>query len=446
VTSKFDIHLDWLPASHGSAEIRETSAILDVIIGDNVATRFDDAWSKSIQRSARVSAYPLALWIASSWWRLRWESSPFRTKPDSSWRMAHEMPGAGYGYLWPLLTFASDGEAIDVTCRPSNPLSAEPVRYVADFHDAIEARAFERALDEFVGLVLARLDAVGLSGTELRLLWDDVLAERADPSATLRRTLEAKLGFEPDESPDALISRLLSLSEQAGTLATEEIAPACAGSDPTEALDRIEAFAGSSGTAAHFANPVAPLSLRPNGPVTPWQRGKNLAREMRKAYDLGSRPITDEELAGMLTIPVNAFQKGPAAGARLPLGLAIRNGRSGDLRLLFRKRNRPALRFEATRMMGDQISTPVQERWLPVTDTGTARQKTQRAFAIEFLCPISALDEHLQQDFSEEAVEDAAEYFGVSELAVRSHLANHGRIPYDAVTYSGSRNSDQAIS
>lgn len=53
------------------------------------------------------------------------------------------------------------------------------MRYVADFHDAIEARAFERALDEFVGLVLARLDAVGLSGTELRLLWDDVLAKRA---------------------------------------------------------------------------------------------------------------------------------------------------------------------------------------------------------------------------------------------------------------------------
>jgi Zn-dependent peptidase ImmA (M78 family) len=76
----------------------------------------------------------------------------------------------------------------------------------------------------------------------------------------------------------------------------------------------------------------------------------------------------------------------------------------------------------------------VQERWLPVTDTGTARQKTQRAFAIEFLCPISALDEYLQYDSSVEAVEEAGEYFGVSELAVRSHLANHGRIPFGAVT------------
>jgi hypothetical protein len=394
-----------------------------------VATRFDDAWSQSIQRSARVSAYPLALWIASSWWRLRWESLPFRTKPDTSWRMAHEMPGAGHGYLWPLLTFASDGEVVEAICRPSNPLSAEPVRYVADFHEAIQARTFVKALDEFVGLVLARLDAVGLTGTDLCRLWDEVLAERADPSATLSRTLEAKLGFEPDEAPDALLSRLMRLSEQAGTLAAEEIAPACAGSEAAQTLDSIEALASSSGTEAHFSPPPPLLSSTSNGSVTPWQRGKYLAGEMRRAYHAGSRPITDQELAEILAIPADVLQKGFAKDGRRPLGLGIRNGESGDLKLFFRKRNRPALRFEATRFLGDQISTPVQERWLPVTDTGTARQKTQRAFAIEFLCPITALDEYLHYDFSAEAVEEAGEYFGVSELAVRSHLANHGRIP-----------------
>ena len=179
------------------------------------------------EAQVRVSAYPLALWIASSWWRLRWEPLPFRASRIRRGVWLMRCQARVTAIFWPLLTFASDGEAIDAICRPSNPLSTEPVCYVAGFHDAIEAHAFERALDDFISLVLARLDAVGLSGTDLRLLWDEVLAERADPSATLRRTLEAKLGFEPDESPDALISRLLSLSEQAGTLATEEIAPAC---------------------------------------------------------------------------------------------------------------------------------------------------------------------------------------------------------------------------
>jgi hypothetical protein len=433
VTQNFSIDLAWLPGFHGTPEIRETSALLDVIIGDNVATRFEDVWSKSIQRSARVSAYPLALWIASSWWRLRWESLPFRAQPDISWRLAHEMPGAGHGYLWPLLTFASDGEVVDASCRPSNPLSAEPVRYVADFREAIQARSFEKALDEFVTLVLARLDVVGLTATELHLLWDEILAERADPSVAFCRTLEAKLGFEPDEAPDILLSRLMNLSEQAGTAAAEEIAPVCAGSNPALTLDSIELLANSSGTQAHFTLPASLVSFPPDNSMTPWQKGEYLAREIRQAHRFGSRPIADQELAEILSIPAQALQKGPAA-SRQPLGLAIRNGNDGFLKLLFRKRNRPALRFEATRFLGDQISTPARERWLPVTDTGTARQKTQRAFAIEFLCPILALDEYLNDDFSPEAVEEAGEYFGVSELAVKSHLANHGRIPYEDVT------------
>jgi hypothetical protein len=32
-----------------------------------------------------------------------------------------------------------------------------------------------------------------------------------------------------------------------------------------------------------------------------------------------------------------------------------------------------------------------------------------------------------------EAIEEAGARFGVSELAVKSHLANHGKIPFGAV-------------
>ncbi len=348
--------------------------------------------------------------------------------------MAHEMQGAGHGYLWPLLTFASDGEMVDAICRPSNPLSDDPLHYIADFRESIHAPAFVKALDEFVDLVLARLDAVGLAGTELRLLWDEVLAERTDPFATLGRTLEAKLGFEPDEAPETLLSRLTTLSKQAGTAAAEEIAPACAGPDSGQTLDSIEALANSTGTEAHFDLPASLCPVEFNGSMTPWQQGTRLAGQVRCAYNFGSRSITDQELADVLAIPTEVLQMGAAALVHRPLGLGIRNGRNGDLKLLFRKRNRPALRFEAARFLGDQVSTPAQERWLPVTDTGTARQKTQRAFAIELLCPISALDEYLNRDYSPGAIEGAGEYFGVSELAVRSHLANHGRVTFDAVS------------
>ncbi len=66
-----------------------------------------------------------------------------------------------------------------------------------------------------------------------------------------------------------------------------------------------------------------------------------------------------------------------------------------------------------------------------MTDAGTSRQKLQRAFAAEFLCPIDSLRSYLGDEFRQEAFEDAAEHFGISEKAVTSHLANHHLIPGD---------------
>jgi len=70
-------------------------------------------------------------------------------------------------------------------------------------------------------------------------------------------------------------------------------------------------------------------------------------------------------------------------------------------------------------------------------------QKFQRAFAAEFLCPVSSLVEFLDGDFSESAVEDAASYFTVSEQTVEALLINNGYfarqareadMPYDLTT------------
>jgi Zn-dependent peptidase ImmA (M78 family) len=83
--------------------------------------------------------------------------------------------------------------------------------------------------------------------------------------------------------------------------------------------------------------------------------------------------------------------------------------------------------------MADHLRSGPGDRWLPVTDAATARQKVQRAFAAEFLCPIESLRDYLSDEFLPEAFEDAAEYFGISEMAVKSHLANHHLIPRSLV-------------
>jgi Zn-dependent peptidase ImmA (M78 family) len=64
----------------------------------------------------------------------------------------------------------------------------------------------------------------------------------------------------------------------------------------------------------------------------------------------------------------------------------------------------------------------------PATRAYTYRQKAQRSFAAELLSPFKAIEEMLAGDFSIESQQDVADYFAVSELAVRTSLVNHGRL------------------
>jgi hypothetical protein len=423
------IELKWLPPFQGGPEIERTSAAIQIRFGTESATRFWDAWSDSVQDGARVSAYPLAVWLASSWWRIRWEPLPARIRlaqdevpADTLWRMSHELPAAGYGFIWPQLCFASDGESIRVICRQSQPLSSEPIHYLSDFDLTTPAREFEREIDDFLNLVLRRLDPLG--ETDLHSLWSEVLAERADPEQFAARKIEARLGYDTDEAPPELLQRILRLATEAGVDATDEIAPVCAGRDPIGALNIVTNLASQPGILGKItiSMPAKPA----NGAVAPWQRARALATGARELLGLGVKPLDDQTLSDLLQISPADLNQKPSVHA--PMGLAVRTG-DQQLKLLFHKRNRFARRFEAARFVADHLSAQGSDRWLPITDAATARQKLQRAFAAEFLCPIDSLRSYLGDEFLPEAFEDAAEHFGISEMAIKSHLANHHLIP-----------------
>ena len=429
--AEMTIELDWLPPFQGVEEVQRTSAALEIRFGAENATRFEDAWSQSVQQRARVSAYPLAVWLASSWWRLRWEPLPSRIRllPDSApadaeWRMSHELPAAGYGFIWPQLTFASDGETILATARSSAALSREPVRYLSEFDVLVSASQFEREADNLMDLVLRRLDSLGT--TELHVLWSEVVAERSDPAQSIARRLEARLGYDPDDAPESIVDRLLDVASQAGAGAVDEIAPVCSGSDPSQTLNAVLALASQPGVIGRMSA-VPGIHLDNGVGIAPWQRGTLLAHSLRQSLRLGIEPLDDQTLAGLLQIRADHFNELSHSSA--PLGLAIRSGEDGRLKLLFRKRNRLARRFEGARFIADYLAAEQRDRWLPITDAATARQKLQRAFAAEFLCPIESLRKYLGNEFLPEAFEEAAEHFGISEMAIKSHLANNHLIP-----------------
>ena len=78
----------------------------------------------------------------------------------------------------------------------------------------------------FINHVLARLQAQEAGETDLSRLWREVTTERQDPKEHAWRKLEARLGFDADEVPEQIMHDLLSMCDQAGQDAVDEIAPA----------------------------------------------------------------------------------------------------------------------------------------------------------------------------------------------------------------------------
>lgn len=424
MTSQLRIDCEWSSPEGPSKEIAETSAFVEIKVGGDWATRCDNSFSGSVSNRAHVSAYPLALWLASSWWRLRWEAAQQRTAQTVEWELSHRLSSAASGFVWPAITFESDGESIEVTAHPSGRATYEPLKYLAQFRHWVSASDFENAVCTFVEKVLGRLNDRGMNETPLHALWAEVSTERADATQHDFRRLEAILGFDPGEAPDEQVLEIFKLQTEAGVAAAEEIAYAqtAIGKLTTSS---VAAAAASAPSGSPMLSSKDLSFERVSQQSQPWHRGYALANELRNVILLNDSCLPDQKLAELLGLKSADLGSGSTTSS-LPFGIGIRNfNNSGQAKYILRSPRHVGRRFEAARMLADHLTAPASDGWLPTTSSHTARQKMQRAFAAELLCPNRELRAFMHGDSSDYRLEDAADHFGVAIDTVKHQIANH---------------------
>lgn len=368
--TNFEIVVDqWLAREHGDEIARATLAQLELRSGDRILTFLEDRLARTNRNYANLSAYDLAIWLASNWWRLRWEPE----RQGSPWRMAHSLGAIGGGYVWPDVTMLSDGEQLTVQVRPAGSKNWEPVRYLENWDCTLSVGEFEAAVDSFINTVLGRLAGYRISGTGLHLLWEELRTERLDPETASVRKLEALLGFDAGTAPDALIDDLLANAQVEGRSAVDEVA-------------------AEFGSTAHEI-------------------------------------LRNDELAGLVGADPSLITGQVSTNVPMPAARWTTPDREA-WSVILRSRWEVGKRFDLCRLIADGLVAPEGELLLPATNAKTSRQKFQRAFAQEFLCPSDTLLERLGSlPPEDEEIESAAQYFQVSPLLVRSKLANLNILP-----------------
>lgn len=433
-TGEFGINFDWLSREYGRDLERACFSDLSLSVGDSFMTRLEDVGAKTVRNQTRACAYHLAIWLAGNWWRLRWEPEPQNLRSaDLDWKMAHSLSSAGGGYVWPDVIFSSEGSILSVLTRTRQESPVfEPVNYLANFHAWITASDFERTVDRFIEGVIERLRSFSLKDEALSALWENILQERRDSDASQWRKFEALAGFDPNQAPNELIEGLIGSVEKFGQSGVEELAAGTRHDVSNELLEisrlaEIRKPTANSGGVRVSMPKLPKASKRPGAENFPWQIAVEAARNARKKWGLGGGPVSNKSLANLLDMPANYLTQTATAKTRIPFGLRCEDPSQVNIYL-----NRPhptTRRFALSRLLGDQLHFNQKEKLLPSTDTKTSRQKFQRAFAQEFLCPFDALIDKLgNRAPSEDDISSAADYFDVSPLLVRTTLVNRGQL------------------
>lgn len=414
--------LDWERLDVGSSEERACFGMLVVQLGGTLLTEGHDGFIDCFRRGPLVSGYHLAEWLAWNWWRLTHEPRP--DAPAGDWQLTHCMSTVGEGYLWPNITIWSDRQRTVLGAQPTHPQGFSAYRYTADRTIVLPTTGFVSALDQFMAQIQGKLRADGVALTNFDRIWGEVLEERAAPDLAYYRELEAVLGRDADEDDDSQIQGLIADAESLGRDALIELsAGSRPGQSPTTAAE-IRSWAADLGQDTRPADTAAITGLDLSRPAErpAWRLGCEAARLVRAQHGLSLEPLPDRRLAELCAVAPASLDTARSA----PLAFCLDHGPCGQGSIVYRSTYRTGRRFELARLLGDRLTGTLDERLIPLTRGNTYRQKVQRAFAAELLCPFDALGAFLDGDYSEQAREDAAQYFEISERAVSTQLVNHG--------------------
>ena len=424
ISKYFQFSAAWLKDSDDVAEIC-------LRVGGSVISRVADTKKGTLREYFRASSTSLALWLADNWWRLRWEIISDAGLPSVDWRLRHELNSASGGALWPPVMIYSVGERIAFAPSVGRRVVDGPQCYFPFDVGMVAAAEYERELDSFFDAVLgycAKTD----DGNALKILLKQITTERNDPELAGWRRLEACLGFDPDAAPDEVVNALVELEAIAGEDGVEEAAHAAPGTGAAQSLSSvIEATRESTVEIDLSLADSLQRDWNVSSYASPWKMAEAAATELRSKIGVTRELLDHTNFADIFKARWDDLKSATATARYLPYGARIGTPEKSRVALQTSISKPYIRRFELARQLGDAV-------WQKDADFGIVsrsksdRQKFQRAFAQNLLCPFEYLQQVIDvSDPTPEAIKSAARKFVVHPTVVRNQLVYKGYLPFE---------------
>jgi hypothetical protein len=304
MSSGFEVRIEWLDAPDvRTPELAATWARYEIWVAGRCITQVEAA-DGTFRRSVYGSLYPLAEWVASSWWLLTshirpsavemryWTWPNVRTYP---WLRQHNLRGAGDGMAWPDLTLVAEGAVTRIAWTPDADRPLGPISFASGGGAMVRTPELREGLARVVDHVLARLAEEGLPKTRLAEEWAAVAKSDDDDDEREFCETVARLGLDPYSVSDQTAADVVTI---AASLPGELVADFFDSADATDlpgAAERTRrAMRAASRSSARVVESLSPLyrAASPSadelaaGIERPWLTGYAMACRVRRELDI----------------------------------------------------------------------------------------------------------------------------------------------------------------
>jgi hypothetical protein len=126
---------------------------LIIEIGGVIVTENYNSVTKETSPSIVVSVKPLVEWLVDSSIFILYERKPIY--PSINWRMRHELPSCGNGYIWPLIRLYRNNTEVRLEVEST---SSDYIHYKNSINTSISRKAFFKEVNQLIKLVSFQLN------------------------------------------------------------------------------------------------------------------------------------------------------------------------------------------------------------------------------------------------------------------------------------------------
>lgn len=420
-SSDLTISWEWEPAAGVQApELAGTFARLELRAGQDFITLVEDRVSGSSRRAIHVSLYPLAEWIAYSWWFLQVHSRSVREVRSRSTH--HSVRSSADGFLWPDLHIVPEGARTRLYWDRDRVFTGHSsVRYLTQGDFLTDSVELQFKLAGFVTAVIDRLVELDIKDTPLQEEWLSIQEINAEEKAFC--VAAARLGLDPYSDAVQYESQIVTAAAELPSSILNDFYDVVTPSSivhalgwVTESLREVMTSEGELDQSVVRARDTLRRAPMPRYDA-PWAIGWRQASTVRGLLGVDPSAGFDIEFY------VKSVQR-PISERRIH---AV--GRGGpattNLVVMGNRYAKTSQRFTLARAFWNIVANDQPE--FLVTASYLEAQKIERAFAAELLAPAQGISDALSpilMDVQAEDLAEIAEHYGVSSTVVEHQLHN----------------------